>query len=579
MSSLIQPLTKLILPQGNSPLPQRNTPLTQRNTPVPLRNAPKMSKKRRRKKFNDKPKTRYFISSVDKQVLYKDISAQFVDWASWQKRILLCRCTERSSCVLLSTFATVLEPIFHRDFEVMSKGGFQSSLIKNFPATPDTASIGENTSVRPVSEHGHDSQTDSPKNKWHLAPVLTVGERKERVPSFIGSTNKEGVIISSPQTTISKQKSPFDDISIHFSGTSINKTNHTHTVHRTTDSLATIDFLKDPKTSMKPQLGSLVRPSTDKQANRTVTLKQYKHEKWWLPPITTSKHYRKISKADLLQSYKIVIDDFIDMFSSWNNAEKGDFLLNIVDLCSPDEVTFFASCISQRLKVINDINRLPDKVQLKIFSYLDPYILCQTSQVCRRWNMLSSHTFLWKNQCYKLATEYSQLDVLKYLESTTTPTGLNWKQIYEELQQSVDQLVTPPDHDESTLSNSYSVYEETIYGEDFSDNENESSENSSKNEYSLHSDDMGLSNKETFLQNSNIFEENVVTEKQEGDVLDEISASKDVVTSDKAESLSEDKPEETDVALDVRTKLVQAKNQMVLCCFLITFIFIFICFI
>ena len=87
-----------------------------------------VNKKKRRKKFSTTsvdsgelgPDRRRFVAPMDKQIMFQEITAEFGEWTPWQKRMLLCRATEKTSTTLLTTLSTVLEPIFHRDFEVIN---------------------------------------------------------------------------------------------------------------------------------------------------------------------------------------------------------------------------------------------------------------------------------------------------------------------------------------------------------------------------------------------------------------------------------------------------------------------------
>ena len=144
-------------------------------------------------------------------------------------------------------------------------------------------------------------------------------------------------------------------------------------------------------------------------------------------------------KCELLKTYKNVSEGIVQSYQKWRNAEQGDFLLCLFELCSPEELIFLGNCIQQCLRNIGDINRLSDKVLLNIFSYLDKTDLFSCSQTCKRWRILAFHNSIWKYRCYQLATEYNQLPVLNYIE--TISGDLLWKDIYRQLDDTVQQLV------------------------------------------------------------------------------------------------------------------------------------------
>lgn len=56
-----------------------------------------------------------------------------------------------------------------------------------------------------------------------------------------------------------------------------------------------------------------------------------------------------------------------------------------------------------------NIEKLPDKVLLNIFSYLSHRQICQIARVCKRWRLIAYDTRLWK--CVSLRPEVSGLHV------------------------------------------------------------------------------------------------------------------------------------------------------------------------
>ncbi|CAG0891352.1 unnamed protein product [Darwinula stevensoni] len=60
-------------------------------------------------------------------------------------------------------------------------------------------------------------------------------------------------------------------------------------------------------------------------------------------------------------------------------------------------------------KIRTTIEKLPDKILLKIFSYLPHKVICQNARVCKKWRMVAYDSRLWKN--VSLRPEFSGLHV------------------------------------------------------------------------------------------------------------------------------------------------------------------------
>ncbi|XP_072030385.1 uncharacterized protein [Amphiura filiformis] len=65
----------------------------------------------------------------NKQIFYT-ICEWFETWMPWQRRIILCGTTDRCSNQQLECLATVLEPVFHRDFATALKGYYPRAPLK-----------------------------------------------------------------------------------------------------------------------------------------------------------------------------------------------------------------------------------------------------------------------------------------------------------------------------------------------------------------------------------------------------------------------------------------------------------------
>lgn len=350
--------------------------------------------------------THHHNASYDKKAIFKDIATHFSDWSAWQRQILLCKCTEQSSIPFLTSLATILEPILHRDFDIVTHGKFKSSLIKNFLILP---SITYSPLISHRAPTGSQEHLSCSSQSTHNIDIKT--SQKNEYPFKIETFDEAAL-----QKTL-----PF----------------HAHARPRKTDSLSTIEFFNDINKQNVQDSIKFKKICGDRPGH--LSIRNYKHEKWCLPNIKSNQKFNSVSKKSLLRSFNIAVNRFMEKYIAWRNVDKGDFFLHMVDFCSPNDLVYLAHCINQRLRDIGDIERLPDNLLVRIFTYLDCVDLAETAQVNKRWKILSSSEMLWKTMSYDLANKYNQLDFLTYLE--TSSVALNWKVLYQELKDSVEQLV------------------------------------------------------------------------------------------------------------------------------------------
>lgn len=85
------------------------------------------------------------VSSLfsNKQVC-KKVSDWFTSWRPWQKRILLCKMTEKVSKSQLHSLITTLEPVFHRDFVAELRGSYPTIFLKPRFVHTISSLLGEN---------------------------------------------------------------------------------------------------------------------------------------------------------------------------------------------------------------------------------------------------------------------------------------------------------------------------------------------------------------------------------------------------------------------------------------------------
>lgn len=466
--------------------------------------------------------THHHNASYDKKAIFKDIATHFSDWSAWQRQILLCKCTEQSSIPFLTSLATILEPILHRDFDIVTHGKFKSSLIKNFLILP---SITYSPLISHRAPTGSQEHLSCSSQSTHNIDIKT--SQKNEYPFKIETFE------AALQKTL-----PF----------------HAHARPRKTDSLSTIEFFNDINKQNVQDSIKFKKICGDRPGH--LSIRNYKHEKWCLPNIKSNQKFNSVSKKSLLRSFNIAVNRFMEKYIAWRNVDKGDFFLHMVDFCSPNDLVYLAHCINQRLRDIGDIERLPDNLLVRIFTYLDCVDLAETAQVNKRWKILSSSEMLWKTMSYDLANKYNQLDFLTYLE--TSSVALNWKVLYQELKDSVEQLVIKNKEieDEDVSAEEIEMSESS----DTTDtnmvlNSYESSEIDVNNSiYMLDSDDKNdsLSNDSLCLQTSRIISNQLITSSSQ------LMNNKREPKFKKKKSLEEDGK---DFAYDVRPKLVQPNNR------------------
>lgn len=482
-----------------------------------------------------------FKLSLDKQPLFKNIMKDFEEWHSWQRRILICKCIQRCSITLLTILRTSLEPVKHRDYQILSNGGFSSTLIKTF--------------FKPEEENESDiaSKCSSAVKKWKA----TSG-----TPRF----QKDQIAIAFTKLVRESREGPFGGISdIVLGKEDVN--NHSHALNRKIESLSTIEFLPEVGKTRRAKLGNYVKPISNKKCNTKTVLKEYKQEKIWLPPIKSRKQkFCVISKESLLQAFNGRVDHVISLFSKWSNPEKGDFVSSLINLCSPEDVEFLSNCISQQLTEVSNVDRLPDETLVKIFLNLDLKDLCTVSQVCKRWKLLSLCSELWKPKCYELAKVYNQVEILNYLSSSSMEPI--WREIYEELEYSLPRLVDPVVSYATLAEVGANADQEEMEEDEDNKSKSEDSEigYTTSNELEDSSTNDSLSSLYTALKkNSAVF--GVTSDTEAGSENDSDGAGSEQeengVDQENSKSGNIEEAGNEEVAFDVRRKLVQPKNDLV----------------
>ncbi|KAL1966087.1 hypothetical protein VTN77DRAFT_4835 [Rasamsonia byssochlamydoides] len=96
-------------------------------------------------------------------------------------------------------------------------------------------------------------------------------------------------------------------------------------------------------------------------------------------------------------------------FSSLSSAQKQKFLVDILNLCDNQQLSFVSSFVSPRLRK-DPFQAFPNELCLRVLSFIDdPKTLARASQVSRRWHELLNDDITWKNLCEKHSYAYRSL--------------------------------------------------------------------------------------------------------------------------------------------------------------------------
>ncbi|KAK2567522.1 putative E3 ubiquitin ligase complex SCF subunit sconB [Acropora cervicornis] len=369
----------------------------------------------------------------------KKVCEWFVGWRSWQQKILLCGVSEKCSRDQLKALVTTLEPVFHRDFTVRLKGTYPTTFIrpavvKSATAPSFSADTLANTLQPNLSEEVYEKyfpiaeETESfQRNEWNgllqnfsdANAGLTINGTNSTitVDKDPGSISRNGGI-----TTVfaysEKQSLDNEEVRGH---------EHAPTILRR---VSTPHFFSEfnhrqlgPMKSA-PRIGDTCRL----YGHAPVT---FKHDKWW----EGHKGARLIKprRSKLSNHFKSQINQIYQWLDGWQIHERVDLLSEVLKCCDEDCLNFFAQCLGQRLRDRTDINCVPDRVLLKIFSNLDVQSLCRSSQVCHRWRFLANDIELWKKKIAAMGAKEGVKNLPRKITFLGRGQAVDWKQAYKEL--------------------------------------------------------------------------------------------------------------------------------------------------
>nr|XP_006813605.1 PREDICTED: mitochondrial division protein 1-like [Saccoglossus kowalevskii] len=163
--------------------------------------------------------------------------------------------------------------------------------------------------------------------------------------------------------------------------------------------------------------------------------KTFKNKRWWGGKVPDGKHLIRAQNSQLKQYFKAQLNQVWEWMFEWEDHERGDLLVEVIKLCDEELIKFFAQCLLQRLRDRNSIDSVPDKIMLKVFTYLSPPEISIVSQVCRRWRYITAQDELWLVKCEEMGAREGVEDVAKLVQEFKRDYSIDWRLAYQELLQ------------------------------------------------------------------------------------------------------------------------------------------------
>ncbi|XP_067948021.1 F-box/WD repeat-containing protein 7-like isoform X2 [Watersipora subatra] len=144
------------------------------------------------------------------------------------------------------------------------------------------------------------------------------------------------------------------------------------------------------------------------------------------------------------------LEMWLQMFMSWDGAEKTQALNQLIDSCDAPHVRHIMAIIEPQFQR-DFISLLPKELALYVLSFLTPKDLLRAGQTCQYWRMLTEDTLLWRAKCKEsgadLGLMYKTLPLLQssssassnmttndaapvMFDDTETDENIDWKSIY-----------------------------------------------------------------------------------------------------------------------------------------------------
>lgn len=114
------------------------------------------------------------------------------------------------------------------------------------------------------------------------------------------------------------------------------------------------------------------------------------------------------------------MNDWLNQFQVWSNAERILALNEVIQLCTPVQVRHIMQTIEPQFQR-DFISLLPRELALSVLSFLGPRDLARAAQTCRSWRYLAEDNLLWREKCREEGVAVNG--------TSTTGTG-GWKGVY-----------------------------------------------------------------------------------------------------------------------------------------------------
>lgn len=118
------------------------------------------------------------------------------------------------------------------------------------------------------------------------------------------------------------------------------------------------------------------------------------------------------------------MNDWLNQFQVWSNAERILALNEVIQLCTPVQVRHIMQTIEPQFQR-DFISLLPRELALSVLSFLGPRDLARAAQTCRSWRYLAEDNLLWREKCRE-----EGVAVGGGATATTAGTAGGWKGVY-----------------------------------------------------------------------------------------------------------------------------------------------------
>ncbi|XP_071962120.1 uncharacterized protein [Antedon mediterranea] len=345
-------------------------------------------------------KTKSPEAEISHTRIFQSISNWFATCTHNQRKVVLCGITDRCSNTQLEYLSTALEPVFHRDF--------RNALTGNYPIC---TSITRSLDIRSRSNGSVDDFG-----------------RKTSMDSFVSNYVKD--ILCNAINRVVKRPDEVVRLKRSLSGQFSNM------MYETGDGgLNKDEDLRSVEDSRLPPLkNSHYRPGM----LRTGPIKH-------LPKIIHCNKTNDVQTAKKKQRYEKnnfqkQAQTLWQWINSWENYEKIDMLVQLLKQCNQTLLQFYTQCLLQRLQARNDINCLPDKLLMYIFSFLPADDINTAGKVCRRWRYIAAQDELWILKCKEIGYTKGILDIALLMKDAMDSCLIDWHEAYYELKLIVDNL-------------------------------------------------------------------------------------------------------------------------------------------